>query len=197
MKNESNLFVDCTSGSDYGFACPKSKIKNFSRSGEHTRIVCYASPARTDGPPAVVNLNKPSLLSVSDQQRFRQIGQTGDPAQLTINHSRITDNSEALPRLFSDFCTLFSLQIAGRPLLLSVGGCGRACGGWVASYASPARTAMQRRRNALNKCLMSPSSLALFEDSYLVANMNRSGHERGSANGKNRLALVNHHADTL
>ena len=52
-------------------------------------------------------------------------------------------------------------------------------------------------KNALNKCLPSPSLLALFEDSYLVANVNRSGHKGGSANGENRFAVVNHHAHSL
>jgi len=84
----------------------------------------------------------------------------------------------------------------GRSLLLGVGGRARVCGGWVASYASPAQTDAQQR-NALYKCLPSPSLLALFEDSYLVANMNCSGHERGSADGENRLVLVNHHDHTL
>jgi hypothetical protein len=92
--------------------------------------------------------------------------------------------------------------ISPAPLLLSVGGRGRACGGWVAPYASAARTASPartdaQRRKALNKCLPSPSPIALFEDSYLVANMNRSGDERRLANGENRFALINHHAPIL
>ena len=86
--------------------------------------------------------------------------------------------------------------ISPAPLLLSVGGRGRACGSWVASYAGPARTDAQRS-NSLNKCLPSSSPLALFEDSYLVANMNRSGDERRLANGENRFALVNHHEHIL
>jgi hypothetical protein len=81
-------------------------------------------------------------------------------------------------------------------LPLSVGRRGRACGSWVASDAGSSRTDAQRR-NALNKCLPSPSPLALFEDSYLVANMNRSGDERYSANGEDRFALVNDHVDSL
>jgi len=88
------------------------------------------------------------------------------------------------------------------PLLLSAGGRVPARVGWVASYASPARTASParadaQRGNALKKCLMSPSPLALFEDSHLVANMNRSGDERRSANSENRLALVNDHLHSL
>jgi len=90
----------------------------------------------------------------------------------------------------------FARRGAVRLGLLRVGGSGRACGSWVASYASPARTDAQQG-NARNKCLPSASLLALFKDPYLVANVNRSGHERGPADGENRFALVNHHVRSL
>jgi len=90
----------------------------------------------------------------------------------------------------------FARRGAMRLGLLRVGGSGRACGSWVASYASPARTDAQQG-NAHNKCLPSLSLLALFKHSYLIANMNRSGDERRLANGENRFALVNDHAYSL
>ena len=99
--------------------------------------------------------------------------------------------------------------------LLSLGSRRRDCN------ASPARTATpvadspcrarsegsSRRRvpsesdsqqgEALDKCLPPPSLLALFEDSYLVTNVNRTGDKGRLTNSENRFALVYHHADSL
>jgi len=80
--------------------------------------------------------------------------------------------------------------------LLGVGPRGRAWGEGAPRRQIPRDSAVQRR-NAVNKYLPSLSLLALFNQSYLVANINRSRHERGSANGENRFALVNHHAHSL
>jgi len=86
--------------------------------------------------------------------------------------------------------------------LLEIRSRGRAVGSWVACYAGRSRNASAARtdaqgRNALNECLPFPSPLAFFEDSYLIANMNRAGNKRRSANGENRLTLVNHHVRKL
>ncbi len=97
------------------------------------------------------------------------------------------------------------LSPCGPPRSLSIGGRGQA------RSASPVRTASpevsSRRRipresdsqqgEALDQCLPLPSLLALFEDSYLVTNVNCSGDERRLANCENRFALVNHHAGSL
>ena len=54
-----------------------------------------------------------------------------------------------------------------------------------------------QQRDALNKFLPSPSPLALFEDTYLVTNVNCSGDEGRLANSENRFALVNYHGHIL
>jgi len=160
--------------------------------------VCYASPARTNGASGD---REPKQTLFIERFKSAAISPNWANGRSCPVYQRIT---AITPGFASDLCPLISalLPLApcskGRPLLLSVGGRGRACGGWVvASYASPARTAVQRRRDALNKCLPSPSLIALFEDSYLVANMNRSGDERRLANGENGFALVNDHVPSL
>ena len=99
--------------------------------------------------------------------------------------------------------------------LLSVGSRRRACNASPARTVTPvadspwrARAEVSSRRRipwesdsqqgeALDKCLPPPSLLALFEDSYLVTNVNCSGDEGRLANGENRFALVYHHAASL
>src|SRR4029077_9945755 len=92
----------------------------------------------------------------------------------------------------------FFIRLPRRGLvLLSVGGSGQADEGKGSSRRQIPRNRVVQRRNVLNKRLPFPNLLALFSHSYLVANINRSGHERGLANGENRFALVNHHAHSL
>jgi len=54
-----------------------------------------------------------------------------------------------------------------------------------------------KQGEALDECLPLPSFLALFEDSDLVTNVNRSGDERHLANSENRFALVDNHGSSL
>jgi hypothetical protein len=99
--------------------------------------------------------------------------------------------------------------------LLSFGSRRRACNTSPARTATPvadspwrARSEVSSRRRipwesdsqqgeALDKCLPPPSLLALFEDSYLVTNVNRTGDEGRLTNSENRFALVYHHAASL
>jgi hypothetical protein len=184
------------------------------------QLVCRTSCACVAG--GCVQISWPpdphrGRASATDSRRPAKATSRMDRARRRISHVRFLRGApEPTP---GNLCAIglaeAALNYQLSTSLLSLGSRRRACN------ASPARTATpvadspcragsegsSRRRvpwesdsqqgEALDKCLPPPSLLALFEGSYLVTNVNRTGDEGRLANSENRFALVYHHADSL
>ena len=139
--------------------------------------------------PSTLKKCKSGISTLSCPLNWRAI-YSCTPACSTGAPVRVRQMSRLWPRVWERFRLVLSL------------------GGEAGCSRSPARTRISPRRgippksdseqsDALDKCLPFPSLLALFENSYLVTNVNCSGDERRLANSENRFPLINDHENSL